>query len=60
MMDKHNISRDEIAEAMKNEFGFNRLSILDLSEKGHQPMFSADKKVVLMMNGEIYNAFETT
>ena len=23
-MDKQNISRDEIAEAMKNEFGFNR------------------------------------
>ena len=28
-MDKHNISRDEIAEAMKNEFGFNRKQCLD-------------------------------
>mgnify|MGYP006183042133 FL=1 len=39
-------------------FGFNRLSILDLSPNGHQPMISPDKKVVLMMNGEVYNAFD--
>ena len=29
-MDKHNISRDEIAEAMKAEFGFNRKQCLDI------------------------------
>ena len=29
-MDKHNISRDEIAEAMKSEFGFNRKLCLDI------------------------------
>ena len=29
-MDKQNISRDEIAEAMKNEFGFNRKQSLDI------------------------------
>lgn len=39
-------------------FGFNRLSILDLSPAGHQPMISPDGKVILMMNGEIYNAFD--
>lgn len=39
-------------------FGFNRLSILDLSPNGHQPMSSPDKNVVLMMNGEVYNAFD--
>lgn len=39
-------------------FGFNRLSILDLSKNGHQPMMDTDRQVVLMLNGEIYNAFE--
>ncbi|MBI2050358.1 MAG: asparagine synthase (glutamine-hydrolyzing) [Parcubacteria group bacterium] len=35
--------------------GHNRLSIIDLSEKGHQPMVSAGKKFVITFNGEIYN-----
>lgn len=39
-------------------FGFNRLSILDLSSAGHQPMVNKAKKVALMLNGEIYNAFD--
>ena len=29
-MDKQNISRDEIAEAMQKEFGFNRKQCLDI------------------------------
>lgn len=36
-------------------FGFNRLSILDLTLNGHQPMISPDGKVIMMMNGEVYN-----
>lgn len=32
-----------------------RLSIIDLSDAGIQPMFSHDKKYVIVFNGEIYN-----
>ena len=35
--------------------GHRRLSILDISPLGHQPMLSDDKKIVLIFNGEIYN-----
>ena len=39
-------------------FGFRRLSIIDLSDAGHQPALSADGRYVVMMNGEIYNFTE--
>jgi asparagine synthase (glutamine-hydrolysing) len=35
--------------------GFRRLSIIELSELGHQPMFSPDKNLCIIFNGEIYN-----
>ena len=35
--------------------GFRRLSILDLSPTGNQPMLSHDRRWVLVFNGEIYN-----
>jgi asparagine synthase (glutamine-hydrolysing) len=38
--------------------GFVRLSILDLSLDGHQPMYSYDKKYVIIFNGEIFNYIE--
>ncbi len=38
--------------------GFVRLSIIDLSPAGHQPMFSVDQRFVVVFNGEIFNYIE--
>ena len=38
--------------------GFVRLSILDLSIAGHQPMLSNDNRYVIIFNGEVYNYIE--
>jgi asparagine synthase (glutamine-hydrolysing) len=35
-----------------------RLAILDLSDRGRQPMFTSDGRFVLVFNGEIYNYIE--
>jgi asparagine synthase (glutamine-hydrolysing) len=39
-------------------FGFRRLSILDLSPAGHQPMSYANGDLWIIFNGEIYNYIE--
>jgi asparagine synthase (glutamine-hydrolysing) len=39
-------------------FGHRRLSIIDLSSFGHQPMWNADKSALIIFNGEIYNYLE--
>src|SRR5919106_7050469 len=38
--------------------GFHRLKVLDLSDRGHQPMTSPDGSTALLFNGEIYDAFD--
>ena len=35
--------------------GHRRLSIIDISEQGNQPLYSEDDNLVLVFNGEIYN-----
>ncbi len=39
-------------------FAHRRLSIIDLSSAGHQPMCDAEKNIWLTFNGEIYNYIE--
>jgi asparagine synthase (glutamine-hydrolysing) len=39
----------------KMSLGNTRLSIIDLSAQGHQPMVSADGRYVIVYNGELYN-----
>lgn len=39
-------------------FAHRRLSIIDLSEGGHQPMCNSDKSLWITFNGEIYNYIE--
>jgi len=40
---------DEVA------LGFRRLSVIDLTETGNQPLYNEDKSKVLVCNGDIYN-----
>ena len=50
--DDHGTWADESAGIA---LGHRRLSILDLSPEGHQPMVSAGGRYVVAFNGEIYN-----
>ena len=51
---------DDSGIYLKNNVGFGhtRLSIIDLSSSGHQPMSSKDGEVVITYNGEVYNYLE--
>ena len=43
------------SENKKVKFLHTRLSILDLSKNGNQPMMSSNGKFIITYNGEIYN-----
>ena len=53
----HHRGPDDSGVYINNKVGLaqSRLSILDLSIQGHQPMFNEDKTVCVVFNGEIYN-----
>lgn len=53
--DDHGIYSDDGAGVA---LAHRRLSIIDLSPAGHQPMSSGDGSVVLIFNGELYNYLE--
>lgn len=46
---------DIMNDGVQIGFAQKRLSIIDLSIKGHQPMTTEDGKIVITYNGEIYN-----
>jgi asparagine synthase (glutamine-hydrolysing) len=59
-----NFSGEHIAEAYRISahagFAHRRLSIVDLSYQGHQPMTTQDRRHWIIYNGEIYNFREIT
>ena len=60
---EHSICRgpDNLSNVIGNEYinydlWFNRLAIVDLSDKANQPMLSENSNSIIMFNGEIYNS----
>lgn len=56
--DGHGMWQSEIEPGLAVALGHRRLSILDLSDAGAQPMADASGRFVLTYNGEIYNYLE--
>ena len=54
-LERFNISKSSNLSSGSLSLGHKRLSIIDLSKGGHQPMSSGDGRYVIVYNGEIYN-----
>lgn len=59
----NNHSKTHFPEISKHQvsrkwFGFNRLSIVDLTPNGMQPFYDKENDLLFLMNGEIYNYTE--
>ena len=54
----HCASEESASPRMRLSLGHNRLSILDLSERAHQPMWDVERRYCIVFNGEIYNYLE--
>ena len=52
------LPRDASGRSYELGFAFRRLSIIDLSVAGHQPMRTPDGRFWLIFNGEVYNYVE--
>ena len=51
-------SAERRAHSVRVGLGHRRLSIIDLSPAGRQPMSNEDNSIWIVMNGEIYNFLE--
>ena len=56
--DLKNFNKQDKISKFNGGVGFNRLSILDITKNGHQPMANKEKTIYITFNGEIYNAFQ--
>jgi asparagine synthase (glutamine-hydrolysing) len=56
--DLENLNTKDDISKYNGGIGFNRLSVIDITKNGHQPMANADKTIYVTFNGEIYNAFQ--
>ncbi len=52
------INLQSVTEYFPVQLGHRRLSVIDLSPAGHQPMCSSDTRYWITYNGEIYNYIE--
>jgi asparagine synthase (glutamine-hydrolysing) len=57
-LELHQLQRLPMEQALRVGLAHRRLSILDLSAAGHQPMVSKTAGLAIVFNGEIYNYLE--